>query len=325
MAAPYDACIVGSGFAGSLLGWILSHYGWRVAIVDRGQHPRFAIGESSTPLADFLLEQLADEHALPNLRPLSRWGSWQQHLPQLRAGKKRGFSYFAQSPGKPFAESEHHEHSWLVAASSDDPRSDTHWMRADVDQWLCEQAQAAGAQLFSNHMLSHILASQSDRLWQLQLSPAPENQRHQQQSRGVDAASVPIAARFLIDASGGGGVLGRHLQLPNLDEQLLVRSATLYGHFRNVQSMQQWQSTHGLPIDDDPFNPDDAAQHHLLRHGWCWMLRFSEGTTSVGLVSPQLSTPELAAPAERWRRWSKYLDAYPILKDLLIDAQLVAP
>jgi FADH2 O2-dependent halogenase len=50
-----DVAIVGSGFAGSLTALALLRRGQRVALVERGRHPRFAIGESSTPLANLLL------------------------------------------------------------------------------------------------------------------------------------------------------------------------------------------------------------------------------------------------------------------------------
>ena len=58
-----DVAVVGSGFGGSLatlglLAWL------RVALIERGRHPRFAIGESSTPLANLLLEELSDRYDL---------------------------------------------------------------------------------------------------------------------------------------------------------------------------------------------------------------------------------------------------------------------
>ena len=55
----FDVAIVGSGFAGSLLARLLARRGLAVALVERGQHPRFALGESSTPLAALALERLA--------------------------------------------------------------------------------------------------------------------------------------------------------------------------------------------------------------------------------------------------------------------------
>ena len=42
-----DRCqvaIVGSGFAGSLLARILATLGYDVVLLERGRHPRFAIG-----------------------------------------------------------------------------------------------------------------------------------------------------------------------------------------------------------------------------------------------------------------------------------------
>ncbi|HRA88928.1 MAG TPA: FAD-dependent monooxygenase, partial [Planctomycetaceae bacterium] len=73
--------ILGSGFGGSLLALILARAGKSVAMVDRSQHPRFAIGESSTPLADRTLAQIADRYGLPELQPLCQWGSWKRQYP----------------------------------------------------------------------------------------------------------------------------------------------------------------------------------------------------------------------------------------------------
>ena len=46
----FDIAIVGSGFAGSLLAMIARRLGRSVVLIERGKHPRFVIGESSTPL-----------------------------------------------------------------------------------------------------------------------------------------------------------------------------------------------------------------------------------------------------------------------------------
>ena len=60
MRIEADIAIVGSGFAGALTALALRSRGRTVVLVERGRHPRFAIGESSTPLANLLLEELAD-------------------------------------------------------------------------------------------------------------------------------------------------------------------------------------------------------------------------------------------------------------------------
>ncbi|MEM8736169.1 MAG: NAD(P)-binding protein, partial [Planctomycetota bacterium] len=89
-----DVAIIGSGFSASIAAAALTRAGRRVLMLDRNQHPRFAIGESSTPLADLLIERMAEQFCLPELQKLSRWGIWKRELPQVSCGKKRGFSYF---------------------------------------------------------------------------------------------------------------------------------------------------------------------------------------------------------------------------------------
>ena len=53
-----DIAVLGSGFGGTLLAIIAHRLGFGTALLERGSHPRFAIGESSTPLANLLLEEL---------------------------------------------------------------------------------------------------------------------------------------------------------------------------------------------------------------------------------------------------------------------------
>ena len=71
MNADFDIAIVGSGFGGSLMAMIARRLGRSVILLERGRHPRFVIGESSTPLANLLLEELARRYDLPRLLPLA--------------------------------------------------------------------------------------------------------------------------------------------------------------------------------------------------------------------------------------------------------------
>src|SRR3982074_647391 len=100
-----DSCacaIVGSGFAGSLLARVLVVLGWDVVLLERGTHPRFAIGESSTPLANLPLERLGLRYGLADCYDLSMHGRWIEHFPELRRGLKRGFTFYRHHPGQPF-------------------------------------------------------------------------------------------------------------------------------------------------------------------------------------------------------------------------------
>ena len=140
-----DVAIIGSGFAGSLTALALLSRGRRVVVIERGRHPRFAIGESSTPLANLLIEEMADRYDLPRIRPFSKWGTWQRARPDVAGGLKRGFTFFFHEPDEPFVDTDEHRRQLLVAASPHDDIADTHWYRPDVDHALILEAQAAGA------------------------------------------------------------------------------------------------------------------------------------------------------------------------------------
>lgn len=308
MPSRWDVVIIGSGFAGSLLAWILANRGRSVVVVDRARHPRFAIGESSTPLADFLLAKIADDFDLPELKSLSRWGSWQADRPELRAGKKRGFSYFRHYPDTEFSESQRHESSLLVAASATDDLSDTHWMRSDVDAWFARQATSAGVSLIENFRIESIQSYREG--WKV--------------AGEYEGDPLSIAAGQIVDATGGQSVLARALNLRPLDDELRVRTGALFGHFRDVGSMTDTVRESGICVMDDPFDADDAAQHHLLESGWLWMLRFIDGTTSVGLVQ-NFHLQDLATDSLQRDHWQRTIATYPTLANLLQSARLVEP
>jgi len=302
--------VIGSGFSGSLLAWLLSKRGHSVILLDRSPHPRFAVGESSTPLADFLLEQIADQYSLPKLRPLSRWGSWQRDLPQLRAGKKRGFSYYSHRPNQPFHETSSHENSLFVAASASDELSDTHWMRSDVDQWFCEQAVASGTHLIAN--FDAIVAKQISSGWEL--------------SGEVEDSPLTLQVDKVIDASSNGNTLAQALGLTSLDDRLRTRTGALFGHFRDVVPMTEWLAQNGFTTVDDPFDGDEAAQHHWIGSGWLWFLRFADGTTSVGLVQPCENWSDVLADApDRLAAFKQFIENYPTVASLLRNASIVDP
>ena len=44
----HDLAIIGSGFGGSITALVAKQVGMEPVLIERGKHPRFAIGESST-------------------------------------------------------------------------------------------------------------------------------------------------------------------------------------------------------------------------------------------------------------------------------------
>src|SRR2546426_3675941 len=117
MKSDFDIAVVGSGFGGSLLAMIARRLGRSVILLERGRHPRFAIGESSTPLANLLLEELAVRYEFPRLLPLAKWGTWQKTYPEVGCGLKRGFTFYHHSLGAKWSDTSDHRRQLLVAAS----------------------------------------------------------------------------------------------------------------------------------------------------------------------------------------------------------------
>uniref|UniRef100_UPI000AE19707 FAD-dependent oxidoreductase n=1 Tax=Rhodothermus marinus TaxID=29549 RepID=UPI000AE19707 len=124
-----DVAILGAGFGGALLALLLRRRGLSVTLIEKGRPP-FAIGESSTPLANLYLEQIAQAFDLPELLPLTKYGRWKATHPELPVGKKRGFTFFWHRPGRTWTpQLDDHPAYLLVAASPHDAIADTHWYR----------------------------------------------------------------------------------------------------------------------------------------------------------------------------------------------------
>jgi tetracycline 7-halogenase / FADH2 O2-dependent halogenase len=303
-----DVAILGSGFAGSLLATILERRGLSTVLLDRARHPRFAVGESSTPVADMILRRLGRRHDLPRLAPLAAYGTWRESYPRLGVGPKRGFSYFHHVPGEAFEPRADHANELLVAASSDPWICDTQWLRADVDAFLAAEAEGQGAALLEGAELEEIGETTSG--WRL---TGRQGERE-----------VEVEAAFVVDGTGPGGVLPRWLGIEPAAVPLATCTRAIYGHFTGVPRWGDVIAAAGAAVADHPFPCDDAALHHLLDGGWLWMLRFDDGRLSAGLVLDAERHPlDPAVPAEA--EWAARLGRYPSLAGLFAGARLADP
>jgi tetracycline 7-halogenase / FADH2 O2-dependent halogenase len=298
--------VVGSGFAGSLTALALRRLGHTVVLVERGRHPRFAIGESSTPLANLLLERLCDRYALDRVRPLCKMGTWRRTYPGIARGLKRGFSFFHHTPGQPFADDEEHERQLLVAASPHDEVADTHWYRPDVDAFLASEAARAGAVSIDEtaigelHQIEDGVSLAGDRL----------------------GSAVEIRAGFLIDASGPRGFLHRTLGLAERPLQWLPGTQTLYAHFADVDLWENvCRDTGG---EAPPYPVDAAALHHVFPGGWIWVLRFDTGITSAGAALTDQVADSIRL-SEGASAWSRLLAQLPSVAAQFARARAVTP
>lgn len=304
MQGACDIAIIGSGFAGSLMAMIARKLGRSVTLLEKSKHPRFAIGESSTPLANLILEELAERYDLPSVRPLAKWGTWQEQHPQIACGLKRGFTFFHHSFGQPFTDDDTHRHQLLVAASPNDRIADTHWYRPDFDAFLAREAQRLGA----------TYADEAD-LWGVDVSgkrPVIQG-RHRGQR-------LEIHCDLVLDASGPRGFLHRALELPEVPLRNLPPTQALYSHFQGVK---RWTETHS-DMAGAPYPPDDAAVHHVFEGGWIWMLRFNNGVTSAGVAATTKLANELKF-GEGEPAWQRLLQRLPSVQAQFVGATTTVP
>ncbi len=240
----YDLAILGSGLGGSITALIAKQMGMNPVLIEKNSHPRFAIGESSTPQADIALATIAERYDLPRLKPLTRYGTWKDTYSQLNCGPKRGFTYI------------HHpniEDELLVAASPNGSDCDSQWYRADLDAFLVQEVREAGIEYRDNTTV-HVQERDG---WELQ-----SNQ-------------FSCSADFLIDATGGANPLG----IPQDVSGIRTHSRVIYSHFEGVIP---WGELHGKP--HHPYPCHDAALHHIFSGGWMYVLHFDNGITSAGFV-----------------------------------------
>src|SRR5262249_16691286 len=240
-----DVLIIGAGFAGALMALVVQRLGLRAVLVEKGRHPRFAIGESSTPIANLVLEDLTKTYGLPRLLPLTKYGRWQAAYPHLACGLKRGFAFMRHESGPAFQPNGENNNELLVAARPRDEIGDTHWFREQFDQFLVEEVQTAGIPYFDQ---TEIAALSNDRSWQL------HGVRLEQE--------IYIQAEFLIDASGPSGLLPRALGFANTSESLRANSWSVYSHFVNVELWQNVLIEQGGNVAEHPYRCDHAALHH---------------------------------------------------------------
>lgn len=307
MSRRSTIAIIGSGFSGSLLARILAVIGCDVLLLERGAHPRFAIGESTTPLANLTLERLARRYGLPDCHHLAAHGRWLQHLPDVRRGLKRGFTFYRHHAGEPFENRGLDSERLLVAASPDDSVADTHWLRSDVDHHFVREAASAGVDYRDGvHLTGATIDGGGVRL---------AGQRH--------GRSFDLRVDFVIDASGPGGFLARQLTIPSGLARTRTRSALVFSHFAGVPLMRD--VVPDMPAG--PFADDWAAVHHLIDGGWMYSLRFDHGVTSAGFVlsPPALQQLDPGSTVDAERMWRTLLARYPTIGALFSDAEPVMP
>ncbi|HEY6404168.1 MAG TPA: sigma 54-interacting transcriptional regulator [Blastocatellia bacterium] len=311
MRSDFDIAIIGSGFSGSLLAMIARRVGRSVMLIDRGVHPRFAIGESTSPLLNLVIEQVADRYDLPRLKPLTKWGDWQRTYPQLVGGLKRGSTYFKHEQGARYVAAPDRSNQLMVSACLNDEAADAHWLRSDVDYFLLQEAIASGADFLDQTEMQSIELANGG-------GATLRGERRGQ--------AMKLRARLVVDASGPRGFLSRALGLGEKPFDDFPATQALYSHFIGVHRCDSMPDYEGAGASSNalspPFPIDDAAVHHVFDGGWMWTLRFNNGVTSAGIAVTDELAKELAL-SEGEAAWRRFLARFPSIAAQFADAKAI--
>jgi len=290
----YDLAIIGGGFGGSILAQVACRLGLSVLLLERGSHPRFAIGESTSPLTNLLIETLSERYDLPRLAPLATWGAWKREYPDIRTGLKRGFTYFGQEAGRPAHIGPEGSGRLLVAASPADPCADTHWFRADVDHFLQREAVSAGAEY---HDRTEVTAISED-------------------GGGWKVACLGLAgpwsaeARMVVDAGGAPGPVARAMGIAAGTFPDFPTTRALYSHWRGVRPSTEVEGL--MQAGPLPYPPDWSALHHVFDGGWMWVLRFDDDVASAGFAAKAWLADALDL-SDAEGAWRRFLERFPTI------------
>jgi len=293
-----DIIVVGSGMGGSASSIILSKLGYKVLLIEKGMHPKFSLGESTTPLFSKKLHHLGKKFGIPEFINISSYEGLCETENNITCGPKELFHYLVHKPGQTTANVGGRYQEVIVQT----PEVDTQFLRADIDQRLVEIACSYGVTYFDHTTVKNVEFNTNGIV--ANLSPD-------------DGKSFEVNAKFLIDATGFRSFLSEklNLRIPENELDTPLRSRCIFTHFENVGILEdaiEFDSKFKSRCKIDRLR---ATQHHCFDGGWIWFIPFGNGVTSVGINLDIDKYPinELDAEEEFWL----IIKRYPIIKNML--------
>ena len=224
-----DVLVIGGGPGGSTTATMLARQGWHVLLLERERFPRDHIGESLLPASIPVLEELGVLPAVQEAGFLRKWGAT-----MVWGTDRTPWSWYFRETNQQYP------HSYQV------------W-RPQFDQLLLENSRVHGVEVREGHQVVDVLF---------------EDGRACGVRYTADGATGIARARFVVDASGQGALLGHKLQLRRWDA--FFQNLAVYGYFAGAQRLP-------APDDTNIFIESYA-------HGWFWHIPLHTGWTSTGAV-----------------------------------------
>jgi FADH2 O2-dependent halogenase len=297
----YDVIVLGTGIGGSMLGAILARQKLNVLMIDSETHPRFTIGEATTPDTNFRLKLLGLKYDVPEIAHLSAFHPVRDFVSPA-CGVKRAFSFLYQSEGREQDPARTHQYPTLAPPMG----PDLHFFRQDIDAYMMAVAVGYGAKVRQQTRIADITFRED----------------------GVTLVSdktESFEATYLVDGTGIRSVLAQKLQLRDDPAKFRTNSRAIFTHMVGVKLYDQVGSArahHGLK-----YPLCQSTLHHVFEGGWFWVIPFNNHTDStnplcsVGLVLNRELHPETGMDAEE-EFWS-YVRKFPEMVRQFDGAQAV--
>ncbi len=295
----FDVAIIGSGISGSTLAAILARQGLSVLVFEAGNHPKFAIGESTILETSEMMRALAKFYDVPELAYFS--SEYYFDFAGTTHGVKRHFGFVHHTPGdEPTPE------TTLQAIIPKQPYGhELHLYRQDTDYFLTSVSISYGATVLQN-------------------TPVADVDIH---SQGVDITTSrgqKYTADYIVDAGGFRSLIAEKYDLRKFDLQTQTRG--MFTHMVDVPCFSDVSFSN--KESKIPFRWSEGTLHHLFKGGWLWVIPFNNHTDatnplcSIGLLlDPRIYPPQEDLSPED--EFFDFIEKYPGMRNQFLDAKAV--
>lgn len=299
----YDVAILGAGIAGSTLAAILSRQGFRVLLLEKGAHPRFAVGEAMQPQSSMLLWILGERFDVPELQHLSCTQKILRHVTR-NVGVKKTFGFLYHDEGQPQDPNKGH----LLVPPPTPLASESHLFRSDIDHYVVKAAIKYGTDYRERTDVVDFELNDDGVVLRT-------------------AAGEEFRARYLCDGTGHKSLVAERMGLRPEVPPLRTQSRTIFTHMRGFQRYDDIMAPHERPGLTRGYY--EGTLHHVIDGGWFWIIRFDNvpgsesDLTSVGLTLDMRKYPQRGIPPEQ--EFWEVVNRYPSIARHLQGAEVTRP
>lgn len=298
--SSYDVIIAGSGIYGASMACILAKAGLDVLVIERGKHPRFALGEALLPQSAIWPFIIGERFGVPEIGHLSHADRIVDHItPSCGLKHSIGFAYHSEGEGMDTGRTHQLVPPHLPFYS------ESHLYRAEVDEFLLKTAIGYGAAYMEETPITGVHCSSTGVV--------------------VNTPSGSTHGQYYVDASGRGSKLVEQMGYREGAPEAKTHSRSIFAHVEGLK-----------PIDELMESPSKGRRwhegtfHHVFKGGWMWIIpfdNFSRSTSrkaSIGLMLDPRVHPEVASMTAE-QEFRSFIARFPDIERHLEGVKVTMP